>query len=164
VGLVLVGGRDPRFKDTLPGLVDELGLGGSVMFLSNVPEHILPAVYQGATAVALPSLVEGYGLPAIEAMMAGVPVVASDIPALVEATQGASLLVSPRSPEAWTEALARVLSQPDLNEGMRIKGKDVAMAHDWGEIAERMIEFFERTLAAPHVGFNSRSKATGTDR
>src|SRR5207237_9394445 len=89
--LVLVGRSDPRFLDSIPGLVQELDLEGRVRFLSSVGEDLLPAVYQGATVFAFPSAVEGFGLPVLEAMAAGVPVVASDAPAVQEAGGGAAL-------------------------------------------------------------------------
>ena len=84
VCLVIVGRADPGFRDPLPGLVTVLGLDSRVWLVPDVAEENLPALYRAASVFAFPSLSEGYGLPVLEAMAAGVPVVMSDIPVLAE--------------------------------------------------------------------------------
>jgi glycosyltransferase involved in cell wall biosynthesis len=84
VSLVIVGYPDPNFREYLPALIAELGLRSRVRLVPSVGEEWLPAVYRAASAFALPSLAEGYGLPALEAMAAGIPVVASAIGVLEE--------------------------------------------------------------------------------
>ena len=79
VGLVIVGYFDPSFRDPLPGLIAELGLESRVTLVPEVAEEWLPAVYRAASVFAFPSLAEGYGIPVLEAMAAGVPVVMSNI-------------------------------------------------------------------------------------
>ena len=72
-----------------------------------MPDADLPALYAGAAALAMPSLYEGFGLPCVEAMAAGTPVVAADRAALPEACGGAALLADPDDPDAFAAALAR---------------------------------------------------------
>ncbi len=80
---------------------------GSARRLGYVPDADLPALYGGAAAFAMPSLYEGFGLPCVEAMAAGTPVVAADRAALPEACAGAAMLVDPDDPDAFTAALIR---------------------------------------------------------
>ena len=82
----------------------------------------LRELYCGALAVAVPSLAEGYGLPAIEAMACGAPVIAADATALPEACDGAALLVSPTERDAWRNALLRIAQEPELREALRERG------------------------------------------
>ena len=102
VSLVIVGYSDPKFRDSLPQQISRLGLGSRVRLVPAVTEEALPAVYRAASVFAFPSLVEGYGLPALEAMSAGVPVVASAVPALAEVCESAAILcrrmTRPRGP------------------------------------------------------------------
>ena len=84
-------------------------LANRVHLLGYVDQASLAALYAGARALVYPSLDEGFGLPPLEAMACGVPVVASDAPALAENLTGASELVSPTAAGALTEALIRVL-------------------------------------------------------
>lgn len=79
----------------------------------------LRALYSGATAVAIPSTAEGYGIMAVEAMACGAPVLASDATALPEACDNAALLVPPLDVQAWSHALARIVSDGDLRERLR---------------------------------------------
>jgi len=95
--LLLVGGEFERFRD-VPGVIAP----------GFVTTEELAALYRGAIAVVMPSLEEGFGLPVVEAMAAGTPVIASDIPALVEVTGGAAFPVDPRSSEAIAKAMQRV--------------------------------------------------------
>ena len=88
---------------------DRLVLGDSLRQLGRVGDEELWCLYSGAALLAFPSLHEGFGLPVVEAMALGVPVVASDIPAVREVAGGAALLVPPGDPDAWSEAIAGLL-------------------------------------------------------
>src|SRR5262249_32332060 len=92
-----------------------LGLASAVRFVGAVPDGDLPALYGGALAFAFPSLWEGFGLPALEAMAAGAPVVASNRGALPEVTAGAALLVDP-APGPLADALEQLLADTVLRE------------------------------------------------
>ena len=82
----------------------------------------LRELYSGALAVAVPSLAEGYGLPAIEAMACGAPVIASDASALPEACGGAALLIAPRDVRAWSDALSKCAADAGLRSALRARG------------------------------------------
>ncbi len=93
-------------------------------------EH-LPLLYGGADAFVLPSLAEGFGLPVLEAMACGTPVICSDTTALPEIAGGAARLVPPLEVEAWTEAIDSVVSDPELRRNMSGAGIERASRFSW---------------------------------
>jgi len=131
IHLVLVGYFDPNFRDPLPALIARLGLRDRVLLVPEVDDDLLPAVYRAASAFAFPSLSEGYGLPALEALAAGVPSAVSDIPVLGEVTGGAALLVPPHDVRAWAGALAALLHDSALRARLAAAGRAVAHAATW---------------------------------
>ncbi|HEY2078461.1 MAG TPA: glycosyltransferase family 1 protein [Streptosporangiaceae bacterium] len=131
VSLVIVGYPDPIFPQQLPDLIAKLGLQERVRLVPNVADRWLPAVYSAASAFALPSLAEGFGIPVLEAMACGVPVVASDIPPLAEVTRGAALLVAPRDVAGWTTVLGNVLADHGLSDRLVRAGAELARSVTW---------------------------------
>jgi glycosyltransferase involved in cell wall biosynthesis len=131
VSLVIVGYFDRSFPDPLPGLISGLGVESRVRLIPEVPDELLPAVYRAASVFAFPSLAEGYGLPVLEAMASGVPVVASDIPVLAEVAAGGAVLVPPRDVGGWSAALSGVLASPGLAARMSRAGTSVAARAGW---------------------------------
>lgn len=143
IHLVLVGSVDPKFHDPVPGLVQQLGLEARVLQLRSVPEGWLPAVLQEAEVFVFPSLVEGFGLPLVEAMAAGTPTVASDVPAVAEVARGAALLVPPDDPAAWAAAVQRVVEEPELQDALRRAGKEVASSYRWSSAAKALVSLLK---------------------
>ncbi len=97
-----------------------------VVFPGAVPDEDLPALYSGASAFVFPSLYEGFGIPPLEAMACGTPVVCSDAPPLPDVVGQAALVVNARHPEAIADALARVLTDADLRSELRARGLERA--------------------------------------
>lgn len=131
VHLVLVGYLDRNFRDPVPSLIARLGLRDRVRLVPEVDDELLPAVYRAASAFAFPSLSEGYGLPALEALAAGVPSAVSDIPVFAEVTGGAALLVPPLDVQAWADALTALLHDSALRSRLALTGRAVAHAATW---------------------------------
>lgn len=131
VSLVIVGYFDPSFPDPLPGLVAELGLESRVRLIPGVAEESLPAVYRASSVFAFPSLAEGFGLPVLEAMASGVPVVASDIPSLAEVSGSAAMLVPPGDVTAWVSALAAMLGSAAVSARFSAAGVSAAAGAGW---------------------------------
>jgi glycosyltransferase involved in cell wall biosynthesis len=139
LGLVLVGQPDTRFPDEVGDLVRNLRLDGQVRRYAHLDDAMLLGVYANADVFAYPSLVEGFGMPVLEAMAAGLPVLASDAEAVREVADGAAVIVPARSPGAWARALDRVLGDPRLAQDLRVRAQAVAARHTWSRSAERTL-------------------------
>lgn len=137
VRLVVAGALQPQDA----GAVATLGDRATAVCPS---DEQLRALYSGATAVAVPSVAEGHGLPAVEAMACGAPVLAADATALPEACDGAALLVPASDPAAWREALHRVTADATLRADLRDRGLRRAARIDPIEPARLMLELFRR--------------------
>jgi glycosyltransferase involved in cell wall biosynthesis len=148
VSLVIVGYFDSSFPDPLPGLIAELGLASRVLLVPEVADELLPAVYRAASVFAFPSLAEGYGLPVLEAMASGVPVVASDIPVLSEVAGPAAVLVRPGDVAGWAAAMAEILADPAVSARLSAAGAAAAAAVTW----ERGATALRGLLAAVATG------------
>ncbi len=133
-------------------LVRRLGLEDRVRFLDYVPASDLPALYTGAAAVAFPSLYEGFGLPVLEAMACGAPVVTSNASATAEIAGDAAILVDPRDTEAIADAIERVTSDADLAADLRARGFRRAASFSWERAARETIAVYERAQLGVPVG------------
>lgn len=115
--------------------------------LGRVTDAELQALYAGAAAFAFPSLHEGFGLPVLEAMAAGAPVVAADIPALREVAGDAALLVPPGDASAWCEALQAVLALGQVERANVVeRGRLRAATFTWRATAERTLELYRQLV------------------
>lgn len=117
-------------------------VGSHTHELGYVPDEALPALYSAAEAFFFPSLYEGFGLPVLEAMACGCPVVCSDGGALPEVVGDAALVVPARDERAWTEAIGRVLGSPDSRAKLAEKGVERARMFSWRDTAERTAEVY----------------------
>lgn len=111
-----------------------------------VSDAELAALYRGALAVAVPSIEEGFGLPAAEAMACGAPVITSTAKALVEVTDDAALHVDARDVDAWSHALARIAADESLRGELRERGVRRAARFTWTECAERTLAAWREAL------------------
>lgn len=141
VGLVIAGGKgwlsEPFFERLRSlELVDRVTLTGYV------PDEDLPTLLNAAEAFAYPSEFEGFGLPPLEAMACGVPVVCSNASSLPEVVGEAGVQVAPRDVRAWVEALGRVLEDEQLRAGLRAKGLKRARLFTWETAARRTLEVY----------------------
>lgn len=124
-------------------LVSELRLKGCVRFTGYVPDKDLPAIYQGATVFAYPALWEGFGLPVLEAMASGVPVLTSNTSSLREIAEGAAVLVDPLSVRDIFEGLRRLLIDEGLRNNLRRLGLERAQKFSWRKTAEETLKVYE---------------------
>jgi glycosyltransferase involved in cell wall biosynthesis len=127
--------------------VERQGLESEVLFTGYVPFEDLPALYSGATAMAFPSIYEGFGLPVLEAMACGTPVVTSSSSGLAEVADGAAILVDPLSLDEIASALQRVCTQPSLANELSSLGLARAKEFTWQHAARTTLEVYDRVLA-----------------
>ena len=144
--LILAGARGWMWE-SLFSQVEELGLKGSVHFSGYVPREELPLWYNAATCFVYPSLYEGFGLPPLEAMACGTPVICSSAASLPEVVGDAGLLLDPLDEGAWAHELARVLSLPDRQRELAERGLDRARRFNWRRTAEETARVYRRALA-----------------
>ena len=130
--------------------VRELGLEavGHVRFAGRVPDESLPEWYRKASLFVFPSLHEAYGLPVLEALASGTPVLASDIPALREVAGDAVDYVSPTDCQAMTAAMHRMLTSPELADQRRARGLKRVQQFSWRATAEATHAVYARALGA----------------
>jgi glycosyltransferase involved in cell wall biosynthesis/SAM-dependent methyltransferase len=147
--LVLTG-ADTGLREELGQAVTRLGLGGRVVFAGYVPDAELSALLTGATALVFPSLYEGFGMPLVEAMAVGTPIVCSDVTSLPEVGGEAALYFDPKRPDTIVAALTRLLDEPGLAETLVARGKErLAGLGGPGDMAEKYLAVFEDVLARP---------------
>ncbi len=125
--------------------------GPGVMAPGRIDEATLDALYRGAAALAIPSRSEGFGLPALEAMARGCPVVASDAGALPEVVGDAGLLVAPGDPEALAAALARLLTDDALAASLGAAGHRRAATFTWAACTAAHLAAYHAALGRPGV-------------
>lgn len=156
VALVIVGSSDPRFPDLLPSQIAELGVQARVKLVPDVAEDWLPAVYRAASVFAFPSMSEGYGIPVLEAMAAGTPVVMSEIPALTEVAGQAALTVPPQDVAGWVSALTAVLSDATVARRLVQTGRVVAASAGWEHGAVALSDLLAAVAAGRLTGRAAR--------
>ena len=144
--LVIVGKQGWLYRGFFRRLREE-GLEGEVVFPGFVPDDDLPALYSGADLFLFPSLYEGFGLPPLEAMACGAPVVCSDVSSLPEVVGDAALLVPPLDVRAWAEALRRLLGDADLRANLRARGLARAREFSWARAARATAEVYRQVMA-----------------
>ena len=141
--LVLIGGKGWLY-DEIFEQVGVLRLGGGVRFLHDVPDADLPGMYNAASVLATPSFYEGFGLPALEAMACGTPVVVADRASLPEVVGEAGLLVDPDDADDIAQALARVLTDEPLRVRMRELGLVQAGRFTWERAARATLAVYRQ--------------------
>ncbi len=142
VGLVVAGGKGwlyESFFERLRGL----GLENVVTLTGYVPEADLPALINCAEVFAYPSVFEGFGLPPLEAMACGVPVICSNASSLPEVVGEAGLLLPPTDVQAWQEALSHLLADATLRADLRARGLIRARQFTWENAARRTLDVYQ---------------------
>ena len=141
--LALAGGSGWLYEETQQA-VAELQLEKKVRFLGHVSDLELMLLYSLADVFVFPSFYEGFGVPPLEAMACGAPVITSNTSSLPEAAGDAALLVDPHKPGDIAKAITRVLENPPLQEELRQKGYKQAARYTWQEAARKMLAVYQQ--------------------
>ena len=144
LALVFAGRGDSNHA--LQQLARELGVGDRVTFSGPVPHADLLRLMHTATALVFPSLIEGFGLPVLEAMSTGCPVICSAIPTLTELTGGASVMCDPITPERFAAAMEDLLRHPSRRQELRAAGQARATRFDWPTCATATRQVYRTVL------------------
>lgn len=148
--LVVAGGHGWLFEET-EALLQKLGLGSRVILTGYVPDRELPALYQGAKVFVFPSVAEGFGLPILEAMMGGTPVITSNTSSMPEVGGTAALYFDPSDTKGLRLALERALTDEALRERLAEAGREQAAKFSWEETARKTLGAYHKALGERNV-------------
>lgn len=143
--LVLVGQKGWK-SESIYQLPKKLGVEDEVKFLGRIPDQDLVALYNGAVALAYPSLFEGFGLPIIEAFACGCPVITSDTSSMPEVAGEAALLVNPVKEEEVARAMSKLSADDKLRNSLIQKGYNRAKEFDWEKAAKETVETLKEAI------------------
>lgn len=147
LALVIAGNRGWLVEE-VDQVVAELQLGNALCFLGGIPNEELVYLYNAAKLFVMPSIYEGFGLPPLEAMACGTPVIASNVSSLPEVVGDAALLFDPSDPEELCVNMLRVLTDETLAQEMRVKGLKRAASFSWERAARETMQVYQK-IARP---------------
>jgi glycosyltransferase involved in cell wall biosynthesis len=146
IHLVIAGGKgwleNPIYKT-----ISDTHMEDFVHFIGFVADEDLPALYRNATCIAFPSLYEGFGLPILEGMASGVPVLTSNVSSLPEVAGDAAIMVDPYDLDAITDGLQRLILDSDLRNMLIEKGLSRARQFTWEKSARQLLGIYQNLLA-----------------
>jgi len=145
---LVVAGAQGWLNDSIHEQVQKLGLGESVHFAGYIEEEDLAAVYSLATVFAYPSLWEGFGLPVLEAMACGTPVLTSSVSSLPEVAGDAAVLVPPNDVDAIAEGLGRLLEDDALRRRLSERGYRRASGFSWERCARETLAVYKAVTSS----------------
>jgi glycosyltransferase involved in cell wall biosynthesis len=146
--LVLVGGTTAWLKEDITAAARASGYGDEIVFTGYVPDDDLVALYNAADIFVSPSLFEGFGLPPLEAMACGTPVVTSNTTSLPEVVGDAALMVNPLDAEELAGAMSAVLGDDALRAHLATRGLERAAAFSWEATARIVLEVYNDVVGA----------------
>ncbi len=158
VELAFAGGRgwkDAAVREALSGS----SASNRINVLGFVPAGDLQALYAGATVFAFPSLYEGFGLPILEAMATGTPVLTSNVSSMPEVAGDAAILVDPTSPESIRSGLERLLTDAELRAQLSARGRARASQFSWRRTAEQTLEVYRKAIEEHRTRVRQQERA-----
>lgn len=143
--LVIVGAKGWKYSSIFE-LIQEFEMESDVLFTGYVSDDDLVGIYNGATCFVLPSIYEGFGLPLLEAMQCGIPVIGSNVSSIPEVVGEAGMLINPHDVSAWTEALATVVFDSHYRQELADLALDRAKHFSWDKAAAQTIDVYRKAL------------------
>jgi glycosyltransferase involved in cell wall biosynthesis len=151
VGLVVAGAKGWLYEEFF-ARIRERGLTSHVTLTGHVDDRDLPALFNAAEVFAYPSVYEGFGLPPLEALACGTPVLCSNASSLPEVVGEAGILIPPKDVDAWVHALDTILDDDGSRRELRRLGPERARAFTWDAAARRTLEVYRSALGSPVSG------------
>jgi glycosyltransferase involved in cell wall biosynthesis len=150
--LLVCTGTPKEAHDELLALSARLGVEAQFRFLGYCPQEDLPALYQQAVALVFPSLFEGFGMPVVEAMYCGCPVICSNTTSLPEVGGEAAYYIDPLDPEMLAEAIFQVISDPALRQDLIQRGREQARKFSWVKFTSEILRALNRLEGGDKAG------------
>ncbi len=144
IGPLVIAGADGWGSDEVTRHIEKLQRAGRLSYLGYVPDDVRPALINGARSFVYPSLYEGFGLPVLEAMACGVPVLASNVSSLPEVVGDAAVLVDPQDVDAIAREMARLWQDEALRRELAARGLERARAFSWERTASQTLSVYTR--------------------
>lgn len=145
INLVIAGHKGKSYE-IYKKRTEELHIEDSVIFPGFIPKEELPYFYNAAEIFVYPSFYEGFGLPPIEAMSCGVPVIASNVTSIPEVLQDAAILIAPSDVDELCNAMCRILNDDELKRALKLKGFKRASSLSWDKTALKTIEIYKKII------------------
>jgi len=145
--LLLIVGEVGWHSQDLMDTIRSSGMADAVRLLGHVPDGDLSSIYSGAEALVYPSLFEGFGLPILEAMACGCPVIGSSASSIPEVIGDAGLICNPKETESIAHQMRRILHEPELSARLRAEGIRRASGFDWRRTAELTVDVYRRVAS-----------------
>lgn len=143
---LVIAGKKGWYYEDLFKLVKDLELEGRVIFTGYIEDEDKKYLYNGATAFVFPSLYEGFGLPPLEAMSCGIPVISSNTSSMPEVIGNAGILLSPEERDKWSESIKTLLKDQKLQKDLSEKSLQQAKKFSWEKTARETLEVYEKVL------------------
>lgn len=140
---LIIGGQRSGGDEKIFKLIEDRDLNNEILYIGFIPQDELPALISGAEVFVFPSLHEGFGIPPLEAMACGTPVIVSNLSSLPEVVGDAGILVDPYSVDEIAGAMWQVISDDNLKNDMRRKGLERASLFSWEKSARKLLELCE---------------------
>jgi glycosyltransferase involved in cell wall biosynthesis len=141
---LILAGRTGWYCDRLFERIQKLRLEDKVIFADYLTEQEKIVLYQNAFAFLFPSIYEGFGLPLLEAMQSGVPVISSDASSMPEVIGKAGIMVSPKDKDGWVNAVIRLIENNHLRQSLIVQGFKQAAKFSWSQHAQKTLELYEK--------------------
>jgi glycosyltransferase involved in cell wall biosynthesis len=148
--LVLIGARGWMYEQ-VDAVIEQEDMKNEIIFAGYIPQNELPLWHRSADLFVYPSLYEGFGLPALEAMASGTPVITSNASSLPEVVGDAAVQVAPEDENALAQAIGNVLTNPGLREQMIARGLAQAAKFSWARAARETVDVYRLALKEPHA-------------
>jgi len=140
---LVITGKKGWYFEGLFNLVKDLKLSDKVVFTGYIEDQDAPYLYNGSELFLFPSFYEGFGLPPLEAMSCGIPVISSNTSSMPEVVADAGILLSPTDQDAWVKSAFAILNNSDLREILSKKGLEQAKNFSWKKCAQETLKVYE---------------------